>query len=437
MTKRVLIVSPHFPPVNAADHQRIRSALPYFQEFGWEVSVLCANPTSVETVKDSNLTKTVPSHIEIIQCNVISPYWSRKFGIGDLGIRSIWSFVQSTREYFKRKCFQIVYLSNTVFSTMILGRYWWDTYQIPYVIDFQDLWLSNYYGINKNVPPPGGKIRYGISRTLAKALEPYTLKKVSHVTSVSPDYSKALIDRYDWLDLNRFTLLPFGAPESDFELLPKLQIEQNIFDLCDGNMHWVYVGRVAEDMFLSLKLLFLAIQLHQNLDPCPWQKIKIHFIGTKYSIFDNTKEIEDLAKNFKLENIVFQYPQRIPYFEALQVLNEAHGIIILGSDDASYSPSKVYPCVLAKKPILAMLYQNSLVAEVLTECKAGRVVEFIDEPDIDVLVNSLINELEWLIQSSNGDGYPETDFQSFEKYTAKQMTKKLCEIFNEVTSVNR
>ena len=38
--KRVLIVSPHFPPVNAADMHRARMVLPFLRENGWEAEVL-------------------------------------------------------------------------------------------------------------------------------------------------------------------------------------------------------------------------------------------------------------------------------------------------------------------------------------------------------------------------------------------------------------
>ena len=32
--KRLLIISPNFPPLNAADMQRVRMSLPYFKDFG-------------------------------------------------------------------------------------------------------------------------------------------------------------------------------------------------------------------------------------------------------------------------------------------------------------------------------------------------------------------------------------------------------------------
>ena len=34
--RRVLIVSPSFPPISAADLHRVRMSLPYYREFGWE-----------------------------------------------------------------------------------------------------------------------------------------------------------------------------------------------------------------------------------------------------------------------------------------------------------------------------------------------------------------------------------------------------------------
>jgi len=38
--KRVLIVSPNFPPINAPDMQRVRMSLPFYRDNGWEPVVL-------------------------------------------------------------------------------------------------------------------------------------------------------------------------------------------------------------------------------------------------------------------------------------------------------------------------------------------------------------------------------------------------------------
>jgi hypothetical protein len=193
------------------------------------------------------------------------------------------------------------------------------------------------------------------------------------------------------------------------------------------------VGRGGEDMALSLKVLFLAIQKHRQDNPEIWQKIKIHFVGTKYSIFDNNKEIEAIAKSYNLDDIITEYPQRIPYFEALQVLKDSHAILIIGSDDPSYSASKVYPCILAQKPILAILHEQSLVVNVIKECQAGYTVTFTNLANIEIY-DILRQGIEWLLNSLVYGFSETTDWQAFEPYTARQMTRTLCKIFDQSTN---
>ena len=431
MKHQVLIVSPHFPPINAADHQRIRMSLPYFAEFGWDVTVLCIDPSFIEGKYDLNLNLTVPENIEVIRSSAISPNLSRKLGLGDLAFRCIPFLIKAAAKYFEKNYFDLVYFSNTVFLTMPLGRYWLEKYKVPYILDFQDPWLSDYYDRTNNLPP-GGKLKYAIAQAFAKVLEPYTLKKVSHIINVSPEYPKVLMQRYSWLKQEQFTVLPFGAPEKDFEILPSLNIQQKIFDPNDGYQHWVYVGRGGQDMAFSLSSLFLAIQKHREQTPEAWQKIKLHFVGTKYSIFDNHREIEAIAKSYNIDDLVTEYPQRIPYFEALQVLKDCHAILIIGSDDSSYSASKVYPCILAKKAILAILHEQSLVVNVLESCQAGQVITFSD-PAKTNLKDTLLTKIEWLLsQSQNHTSV--TDWQAFQPYTAKEMTRQQCAIFDRYTS---
>lgn len=434
MNRRVLIVSPHFPPINAADHQRIRMALPYFAKFGWNVTVLAVDPEFIEGITDPNLSKTVPANIEVIKSKAIPPTLSRSLKIGNLGIRSIPFLIQATTQYFEKQYFDLVYFSNTVFLTMPLGRYWQRKYNIPYVLDFQDPWLNDYYE-RTGITPPGGKLKYTIANGLAKVLEPFSLKDVSHITSVSPDYPQVLMRRYPWLKPEQFTVLPFGGPEKDFEILPDLNIQQSIFDPNDGYKHWVYVGRGGNDMAFSLNSLFAAIQQHRQQNPEPWHNIKLHFVGTKYSIFDQNKEIEAIAASYGLDDIVTEYPQRIPYFEALQVLKDSHSILIIGSDDPGYSASKIYPCILARKPMLAIVHQNSLVVKVIQDCNAGQVVTF-DGVTSESLVHSLTLKLEWLL-SQPFDSRAQTNWQAFHPYTAQEMTRQLCAIFERSVATEK
>ena len=87
-TRKVLIVSPHFAPVNAPDMQRARLALPYLRECGWEPVVLTVAPETIEgAVIDPLLEGTYPSDIRIVRVRGITPKLTRWTGTGNLWLR--------------------------------------------------------------------------------------------------------------------------------------------------------------------------------------------------------------------------------------------------------------------------------------------------------------------------------------------------------------
>ena len=65
MRKKVLIVSPQFPPVNSPDSQRIRMSLPHYERYGWEAHILCVDEKYSNSLIDESLVSTVPEYITI------------------------------------------------------------------------------------------------------------------------------------------------------------------------------------------------------------------------------------------------------------------------------------------------------------------------------------------------------------------------------------
>jgi len=50
--RRVLIISPYFPPANSADMQRIRMSLPFFNEFAWDYEIVTVADKYSDFTKD-------------------------------------------------------------------------------------------------------------------------------------------------------------------------------------------------------------------------------------------------------------------------------------------------------------------------------------------------------------------------------------------------
>jgi Glycosyl transferase 4-like domain len=426
--RRVLVVSPHFPPTNAPDHQRIRTALPYLQDFGWEAHILAVQPDEIPHPQDPNLAKLLPGQLSITRTTAIPTRYTRPLGLGNVGWRCLPAFIKEGDRLLAQGAFDLVLFSTTIFPVMILGRRWLHRFGVPYILDFQDPWRSNYQH-KPGTTPPGGRIKYRITQQLARVCEPRAMQHVDHVISVSPTYPTTLKNRYPWLQDDQFTVLPFGAPESDFNQLATLKIRQSLFDPSDGKQHWVYVGRGGSDMAIALRGLFLAIRHACDRNPTLAQTLHLHFVGTSYAPPPlAVKTIEPIAQACGIADLVSEHPYRIPYFEAQQVLLDSDAILLIGSDDPSYTASKLYPCILACKPILAVMHEQSSVVPILRHCQAGELATFNATTSAEELGRSLLPQVQSLVASAGQP--PPTNWDAFQPYTAREMTRHLCAIFD-------
>jgi len=90
--KRVLIISPNFPPVNAADMHRVRQCLPFLNGLGWIAEVVVVDIECIESYSiDSLLTDTVPDNVKVHSVEAWDVDITRKFGLGSLSMRSYFS----------------------------------------------------------------------------------------------------------------------------------------------------------------------------------------------------------------------------------------------------------------------------------------------------------------------------------------------------------
>src|ERR1700677_3580293 len=167
MPRRVLIVSPHFPPINAPDHQRVRMSLPYLRENGWEAHVLAVDPRFVEGAWDPDLLRTIATDVPVTRAGAVPLRMTRWLGLGRLGLRAFGPLNRMGSRLLCQRAFDLVYFSTTVFPTMSLGPRCKRLFGVPYVLDLQDPWLGDYYD-RTGVIPPGGWWKYRFSQWLAR-----------------------------------------------------------------------------------------------------------------------------------------------------------------------------------------------------------------------------------------------------------------------------
>lgn len=422
--KRVLIVSPHFPPVNAADMHRVRVSLPHFASFGWKPYVLSVAADCQEMPLEPRLRETLPADLDVAFTNALPARWTRPFGIGSVGLRAFAHLYREGARIIARESIDLVFFSTTVFPVMALGRLWKRRFGVPYVLDIQDAWVSEYYD---DKPAASRPPKYAFARALNATLEPFTMRTVDGLIAVSPAYLTTLRRRYPWITEEMCRTVPFGANEDDFAVADGLAWRNPVFARDDGQIHGVAVGRGGEDMRLAAMILFRAMrQVSASASSRP---IHVSFVGTDYAPPARARQtIAPVADAEAVGTMVTELPARVPYFEGLRLLRDAHFLVVLGSDDPDYSPSKVYPYILARRPIVAVLHASSPVADLLTRVGAGIVVTFRDAADVPAAAARLAASLPGLLTGTPAE--PDIHWAAFEPFSARELTRRQCEVFD-------
>ncbi|MBC7624999.1 MAG: hypothetical protein H7232_16625 [Aeromicrobium sp.] len=426
MTKRrVLIVSPHFPPVNAADMQRVRMLLPFFHDNGWEAEVLAVAAEQVAMLQDSWLVRGLPVDVKVHRIRVLGLGWSFIPWLGTLGLRGLWPLASAGVRLLAGGGFDLVYFSTTVFDLLLLGPRWKQKHDVPFVLDYQDPWVNDYYREHPNVVPPGGQLKYSIISAIHRRAEPRVLRHCLGITSVSPAYPKQLDDRYPWFQRVPRLVQPFPGAQRDFERVKHLKGCNRFFDASDGNIHWVYIGVVIEGMYPALRALFKAIK--NAMPEAKLKRLRMHFIGTTYSASGTAgQRVLLLATEYGLTDQVVEQCDRIPYADALRCLTEADALLAIGSDDPGYTASKIYPYLLARKPLLAVYHENSSIIS-LIQAVGGAVCVPLSMP-VDEAALAAEVERRWLLDRQY-EKATTLDAAAFEPYTDQGCAQALCRFF--------
>jgi hypothetical protein len=423
LNNKVLIISPLFPPANAADMQRVRMSLPYFAAHGWDAEVVMVHESYVDINLDALLLQSIPASIKIHKVKALKKQWTSKFGLGSIALRSLWFYRKKVNQLLKEKKFDLVYFSTTQFPVCILGPYWRKKFGIPYVIDMQDPWHSDYYQDKpKTQRPP----KYWFSYRLNKYLEPIAMSKVCGLISVTEAYITDLRKRYTKLSSVPYSVITFGAFIPDFQIANENKVTSYIKKEKD-KINIAYVGVAGSIMAKSLKVLFNALNHLKTNDHGLYQAFEWFFIGTSYAPKGTGKNsVIQIAKQFQVDECIHEQTNRIGYYEALRTIGDADGLLIIGSDEANYTASKTYPYIIAQKPLLAILHPGSSAINVIADCNAGEIIKLDDEFDesYSVLRSFLIK----CIEKQN----PETIWDAFKPRLAQNMAFQQCELFNKV-----
>lgn len=426
--KRVLIVSPHFPPINAPDLQRVRMSLPYYRANGWEPIVLCVDDREVAGVREPELSRTIPPDVKVIRCAALPLHW---IGVRNVGLRCWLPALFAGARLIRSERIDLVFFSNTQFVTFTLGRIWHEWLGTPYVFDMQDPWRTNYYERAGSRRPPGGW-KYQVARTMAWMLEGWSFRRVSGVMSVSPSYLDDLRARYADFDSVPTAVIGFGASRNDTVLALQLPPPAARYERRGGDIHLLYTGASGPVMPHSLAVLFTGFRLYREKHPERARRLRFHFFGTSYVAPGRGKiSVLPIAEQCGVADQVDEIPHRLGHLECIRLQLDADILLLPGSSDLAYSPSKIYPYFLAQRPILAIVFRGSVLERLIADLSCAFLVVMDEHGPKDEAYAALARFFDAALAGLLSDILPPRNQPYFDRhFLAESLTQRQAELFD-------
>jgi len=371
--KKVALVAGHFVPSNLAAVHRSRLWSLHLREFGWEPIIVTTHWQYYEEKCEFELTQLLPPDLKIIRTKALPTKPVRL--VGDIGARALLWHYRALVDLARAKEVDFVHVTIPSGYSAVLGRLVMQQTGIPYGIDYIDPWVFTAPGSERLFSKAWASLR------LAELLEPWAVKKAALISGINRLYYAGVLERNPHLrDQAVMAEMPYGGSEKDHEYVRTHRRAAGLFAGHAGKFNLIYAGAMLPNAYDVLGRLFEGLALLRRRRPRLPQQFHLHFVGTGKSPNDpGGFNIYPHIERHGLGDCVSEHPQRFPYLEILTHLDAASGILVLGSTDPHYSPSKIFQSLMSRRPVLALLHSRSSAVPILEATNAAKVVTLTED----------------------------------------------------------
>lgn len=375
MSRRLVLVTSHFVPSNSVNVHRARLWSRYLPEFGWEPTVVTSDSRRYEERLDPDLERLVAPGLEVVQAATL-PTQPRPIRlVGDIGIRSFWGCYRAVADLVRQRRADFVLVTIPSNFLAPLGRLVHGRFGVPFGIDYQDPWVARWSGVDRKYS------RAWWSYKLATWLEPWSVHDAALITGMAPGYLAGMLERNP--DVARHAVIatmPMGSAPEDYELVRTMHRAPFLFDPGDGQFHMIYAGALLPAGIVVLEAFLAGLRALRERSPATALRLRAHFVGTGSSPDDpNGHQVLPRARAAGVVDMVDEHPNRIGYVDTLNHLGQCGAVLVLGSTERHYTPSKVFQGILSRRPVFAMLHAESTAIGMIEQAKAGRVLPLTEQ----------------------------------------------------------
>lgn len=425
--RKVLIIAYYFPPLGMGGVQRITKFVKYLPLFGWKPYVLTVKDIEY-MARDTSLLNEISDETRVIRTGSFDPLRIsfllrslfggtedkakaiRSYSAGGSRLTS-WLFFPDNKvgwipfalrkglSLCRREKIDLIFSSSPPPSVHLSAYLIKRAAGIPWVADFRDPWI----GYKQEIYPAP------VHLFLKKSLERLIVKGADRVIAANPAIKGEFDKRHP--GAAKVRLVDQGYDEEDFGAIRSSPPETFTIG---------YLGTFSPDCDPRPFLAALGELVEQKT--IPPGKIRVVHVGLDLGL-----NLQGLIRKHKLED-VFERKGYLAHRESLQQMQETSLLLLTTSDQPLVFPAKVFEYLRLKKPILAIVPQESDMAKFIREMKVGKVVSPEDREGIKQALLSYFSDHQAKRLTLK------VDEDRLRKYERKSLSEKLASIFEEIVS---
>lgn len=447
-SKRLLLISYHFPPVGGAGVQRPLKFVKYLRQFGWDVSVLMAANPSVP-VFDESLCRDLPDDLVIAKARTWEPDYRLKQQLGQQqtaksGVvaklkgfakgaaksmasvvlqpdpQMLWvpNALQVAKQLLARLPHDAILATAPPYSNLVLGTMLKKRTRLPLIVDYRDEWdLSSQYLENSR--------RDWFSQVVQERMQRSVLRRADAIIATTQGSTARLQDRAKQAGSRAPAYCIFnGFDTTDFEGLFNTSqtstAERSRFRV-------VYTGTLWN--LTNVQPVVEAVERLQQDSPELLDRLELVFVGRK------TPEQVALLNRLLVTRCKVDIRDYCDHAVALQLMSDADALCLLlsGVPGAErVAPAKLFEYLALRKPILAITPEGETAGIVRRYFPRNHFMP----QDVSGIANWLCDQLAVFPGTGRGDLEASADVDLTE-FTRVHQAGQLADVLNGVVKKAR
>lgn len=381
MTRRVLLIAFHFPPVKGSSGiQRTLKFSTYLREYGWEPMVLTVSPRAYEQTSNDQM-KEISENLVVERAFALDT--SRHLAIGkrypgwlaqpDRWVSWLPSAVWRGHSLIRRYRPSIIMSTFPIATAHLIGLSLQRLSGLPWIADFRDSMTETGY--------PRDALTWRIHRRLEAAV----MRRCASAIFTTEGAREMYAERYPEKSTASLRVIENGFDEENFRDAES-QLDRSALGK-PGQLTFVHSGILYPDE-RDPKPFFAALRSLKEAGEISHDRLQVILRATA-----NDDQYRPMLSESGLTDIVKLAPA-IPYQDALQEMLRADSLLLFQAANCNHQiPAKLYEYLRAGRPIFALTDPRGNTASALRAAGTTDIVDIANAGDIAAGLRRIIGAL--------------------------------------------